>query len=85
MGKQKGTKVRLIRSVYTSPDGERAKVYGIRVYLSDGVWEFADIDPDAAVVRELIARMRSLTIERCHLSDIVADYIEELACGWSSL
>ena len=76
---QNGTKVRLIRSVHVSQDAERTTVYGIRVLLADGVWEFADIDADAAAVRALIARIRPLTIERCHLTDIVADYIEELA------
>lgn len=72
---------RQIHTVYTSPDGETVSTYGIEVYTHCGVTEIPDVDLCADAVRRLIDRLRDRAVEKCHLWDVVEDYIGERAGG----
>ena len=52
-------------------------VYGVRLYSPDGEWEWLDVSPSEAQVMRLIARLQRERPERCHLEDIVRDFIVE--------
>lgn len=67
--------IRRIHTIYTSPDGETASVYGMEVYTRDGMMVFADVDESAAAVEELISRLRREGVEICHFRDVVEDFI----------
>lgn len=52
-------------------------VYGVRLHSPDGVWEWPDVSPSEAQVMRLIMRLQHERPERCHLEDIVRDFIVE--------
>lgn len=66
-----------ITSRCTADGADGVTVYGVRLYAPDGVWEWQDVSPSQAAVRCLIARLQRERPERCHLEDIVRDFIVE--------
>ena len=70
----------LIEGACSTPGAEGITTYGVRVTYPDGtMWEWADVDVDKAVTRRLLERLRHLSPERCHLKEMVLDFIEEVA------
>ncbi len=72
-------RIRRICTVYTSPDGVCVRTYGVEVASRQGVALFPDVALESAAVDVLIDRLRVESVEPCHLADVVADYIGELA------
>ena len=71
-----------IQGYCRTPGAEGAVVYGVRVRFPDGtVYEAPDVDVCPAVVEQLIRRLQKARLAACHLSDVVADFIEEMAAG----
>lgn len=79
MRQSENLKYRKICTVYTTPDGESVRTYGIELTAGGQVAEFPDIDLSSAVVERLIDRLRTNAVEPCHFCDVVRDYIEERA------
>ncbi len=73
--------MRLISTVYMSPEGEQAVTYGIEVYDRGQIVELTDIDLSAAAVERLLERLRGADVAFCQLWEVVADYVAELSCG----
>ncbi len=66
-----------IRGLCTADGAVGVTVYGVRRISSDGVWEWQDVSTSKAQVMCLLRRLRSERPERCHLEDIVRDFIVE--------
>ena len=70
----------LIDGVCATPGAEEIPVYGVAVRCRDGSeWTWPDVDTDRAVVSRLVARLQAAQPERCHYTEMVVDYIEEVA------
>ncbi len=66
-----------IRSLCTADGAAGVTVYGVRLISPDGVWEWQDVSTSKAQVMCLLTRLRREQPERCHLEDIVRDFIVE--------
>mgnify|MGYP007029434148 FL=1 len=70
----------LIEGRCVTPGAEGQRTYGVRVNGPHG-GEWPDVADDARAVELLLTRLRRERPERCHLPDIIEDYIGELADG----
>lgn len=66
-----------ISSQCTTDGAVGVTVYGVRLCSPDGVWEWRDVSVSQAVAQRLIARLQRERPERCHLEDVVRDFIVE--------
>ncbi len=70
----------LVQGVCATQGAEGVPVYGVAVRCRDGSeWTWPDVDTDRAVVSCLVARLQAAQPERCHYTEMVVDYIEEVA------
>ena len=71
----------LIEGRCLTPGAEGHRVYGVRASSPQGEAEWPDVADSAQAVELLLARLRREQPERCHLPDIIEDFIGELAEG----
>lgn len=70
----------VIEGVCETQGAEGYPVYGVQVTLPNGgVWTWADVDTDPAVVAVLVNRLQAIQPAACHFRDVVLDFIEEMA------
>ena len=71
----------LIEGRCVTPGAEGHRTYGVRASGPQGEEFWPDVADSAQAVKILLGRLRREQPERCHLPDIIEDYIGELAEG----
>ena len=71
----------LIEGRCVTPGAEGQRTYGVRANGPQGEEIWPDVADSAQAVEILLTRLRRERPERCHLPDIIEDYIGELADG----
>ena len=71
----------LIEGSCLTPGAEGHRTYGVRANGPQGEWLWPDVADSAQAVEMLLSRLRREQPERCHLPDIIEDFIGELAEG----
>ena len=71
----------LIEGRCVTPGAEGHRTYGVRASGPQGEEFWPDVADSVQAVKILLGRLRREQPERCHLPDIIVDYIGELAEG----
>ena len=70
----------IIAGVSETPGAKGFPVFGVRVTLPDGSrWEWPDVDVRREVAERLARRLQRVQPERCHFTELVLDFIQEVA------
>ena len=70
----------IVESVSETPGAEGFPVFGVRATFPDGSrWEWPDVDTERRVAERLACRLQRAQPERCHFTELVLDFIQEVA------
>lgn len=70
----------VVEGVCGTPGAEGIPTYGVQALLPDGTcWVWEDVDLDRRLVERLANRLQRIQPSVCHFSELVTDYIEEIA------